>query len=434
MEVLFATGIAVAGLLGIASLLLMSGRDASVANRATESQALARAWYEDFLARQFHYQAQWLRYEDVLAGSPWTGVSKAFPGGNRLTGSVGSLGAQHVLPPGKVSLCIDPYFYSSRDWVSSSWGTYKQASRPNNSWYRPAVFPYYQDGYNPLIDPRLDIGSSSGLAWEDQPRMQRLSIRRTPGAFEPMIEAMVRRVFVSQDEVIEIGEEEAEQAGFESPVPSLRRFQPVSGNVPGRASAGNKYSWLATLSPLEATRIGTEQQYVLSLVVLFERDRLFNPTLRTGGVPDPRSTPQGERLMWVVPQSGNFVGGNGGRVQLLFSSAMEEEIRVGDWVMLAKHVAAEQVPGVGVRPYSVFRWYRVVSVDSEPTLLDVGAVVADPYGNANAEPVWSVHVGLAGPDWVFGTYTGAGLQAAPTTATLVKGAVAVYERVVEIPD
>ncbi|RMF43379.1 MAG: hypothetical protein D6753_05310 [Planctomycetota bacterium] len=448
LEVLFATGIAVAGMLGIASLLLMAGRDASVANRATESQALARAWSAEFLTRGLHHPNRWIWYQDYVfppppasgVGPGWIPASKQLPFsmlGRRLTFSTGSQPPLHELPMGKIAICIDPYFYAGRD-LNGTLGNYTQPAPAGRHWYRPAVFPYYQDGTNPLVDPTTTIGATGGLAWTDQPRMLRVAVPSTPGGLVPMVNAMVRQLFVSQDEVIVVGDQERKQAGFDASAPTMRRFQPLSGSIPGEPSVASKYSWIATLSPLEQNDASTESMYTLSLVVIFERERVFLPSVRTGG-PNPLNTPQGERLMWVQPQSGNFVGGNGGRVRLWFSSAMEEDVAVGDWIMLSKHVAATQTSSspVIVQPYSIFRWYRVVAVDGDATRMPPGSVT-DPYGNNPPEDVWAVDVALEGPDWVFASPisvapTGSNLVA-PTTGTLVKGAVAVYERVVEVPD
>ncbi len=77
--------------------------------------------------------------------------------------------------------------------------------------------------------------------------------------------------------------------------------------------------------------------------------------------------PQGERLMWVEPISGDFIGGNGGRVRLIGNDGTDDNIRNGDWVMLSRTYAAAAAGGATVRPFTAFRWYRIISVEQRAT-------------------------------------------------------------------
>ncbi len=104
----------------------------------------------------------------------------------------------------------------------------------------------------------------------------------------------------------------------------------------------------------------------------------------------------------------NFVGGSGGRVTLSASINVSDKIKIGDWVMLARHQGVASL-GRSV----VVRWYRVIGVESEATV--------DLTTNT-----WSRDVTLDGPDWVFGGGPNA------TQATLVNGVVTVLERVVRL--
>lgn len=457
LEVLFATGIAITGLLGIASVLLMSGRDASVANTTSVAQALSQDWYAEFMTRGYNQPSNWVMYQDYAYSDPGPPVVNYPPGsylgGKMLPGPVRPNNSLPVdspiftVPDGKFSVCIDPAFYSDRTIAANL----VALSGSTDHWYRPAVFPYYQHGYNPLTDSDHAHTATSGIAWSDQPRMLRASVASTPGLAAALSEKQVQNLFQSQDELALLGEQEIETLGLDLlPAPPIRRYQPLLDGSNGKPSVQAQYSWMATLSPLVESNVSTESHYTLSLVVMHQRDRLFiDPATfvsRSGPVGSTEDKPQGERLVWVTPQSGDFVGGNGGRVQLTGSIAVDDRVSVGDWIMLSKHVSATQISTSPVvyQPFSVFRWYRVIGVDGDATEVLPAAAGVDPYGNAPPETVWTRSVVLEGPDWRFfnpvtGTETisvppsGAVLPT-PTTATLVKGAVSVYERIVEVPD
>lgn len=457
LEVLFATGIAISGMLGVASLLLMAGRNASQANRATQAQALAQDWYNEFHTRGMSNPSTWVWYQDYAFPAGATTISpqfrtfakNSFPSNAfaRASNSVGSTGLSTLRPSGKVSVCIDPAFYSDRT-VRSTISAFNQANAGVH-WYRPALFPYYQDGFNPVTDSDYSISTSSGIAWNDQPRMLRVTLG-APG--NTMSEAQVQSMFATQDDLNMFASDD------DATLPAVRNFQqmPLANGtrVIAKGAGTTPYSWMATLSPLDELNNTTENYYTLSLVVLHQRDRLFvDPSTfmsRTAAQPNPASKPQGERLTWVVPLSGNFTGGNGGRVRLIASEGTDSKVNTGDWIMLSKHVAASGPAGGPIEPFSVFRWYRIVGIDEAARTGDIGVMgpdptatnFTDPYGNNPGGPpsdgVWARDVVLEGPDWQFNsvvTVQGAGVPLlTPTSGTLVNGAVAVYERVVEIPD
>lgn len=462
LEVMFATGIAMAGMLGIASLLLVAGRQASDSNRSLESQTLAQDWYNELLTRGMDNPSSWVWYQDfqfptVAAGAPGLRqFSKQMYGGSfnvgRLTHSVGSQSPANsnvpflLRPRGKMSVCIDPYFYSDRTIRS----TISSFGEVNDCWYRPAVFPYYQDGFNPMTDSEYRTGTTGGLAWSDQPRMLRVSLGSPSSVLN---EKQVESMFASTNELTMLASED------DRTLPASRGYQalPSGGTaptlVPFKASYQPHYSWMATLSPLEEFNTTSENFYTLSLAVIYQRDRLFVPPAfpeRVSPLPQPEDKPQGERLTWVVPLSGNFTGGSGGRVRLIASSGTDTSVSVGDWIMLSKHLSGTQrVSGGGdlaVEAYSAFRWFRVVATDEKPTELPFTNAIsdvslsADPFGNSNfGENIWARDIVLDGPDWNFAGAAPVQLLSgsmsqmpSPTTGTLVKGVVAVHERIIEI--
>ena len=69
LEVLFATGIAVFGMVGIASLLAVAGRQASDANNWSEAQAAAQNALSDFVVRGYANSARWATFSDQIAAT-----------------------------------------------------------------------------------------------------------------------------------------------------------------------------------------------------------------------------------------------------------------------------------------------------------------------------------------------------------------------------
>lgn len=460
LEVLFAIGVVIVGLLGIASILPVAGHQASESARAAESQALAQDWYAELFTRQLHHQSSWIYYNDI-ASSP--GYATYASIGTAKTGTPNCVFPRLI---NKQPVCIDPMFFTDPDirattMPSGSPPPYgfvqavPTAVRPQDRWYRPAVFPYYQDRYNPTLDPAYPIDTS--LAWGEQPRMVRVTFA-TPGApaLMPAGAKFVEQVFASQDELA-IATDLADNSVPPVRMPALYDDPPASGTtLPiARTSVQTNYSWMATLSPNETFNGGTVEFGTLSLVVIYKRDRIFFdpnnagtlPTLRTGP-PTPTEKPVGERVAWVIPLSGDFLGGTGGRVRLISSDGVPDSLHIGDWVMLSKY-AANNSSGL----HSVFRWYRVIAANdaiygalddastdftvqgagrTPPKNFPPSNVDRDPFGHVppSTDKVWARDVVLDGPDWDFRVLAGSVM--APTTATMVHGAVAVIERIVEL--
>ncbi len=391
LEVLFAAGIAVFGLVGIATLISVAGRQATQANELSHAQVLGMAWYSDFKVRGFDEGARWLRYNDLTRTYvPFVNSADILSGT-----SVNSQrsGNRHAI-------CIDPHFFCDATTAAAL------PSFPTTSGqaYRPGLFPYYQDNFEPLSTPFPDPVRSLSPVFTsvDMPRLLRVSLRNQITDAGPMVTDLINRFFSS-------GDEAAQTASKDDATLPVARVDNGS-----RFSTRGEYSWFATLCPREfnAQEVnhmsGTaykqaENEYTLSVVVTRRRDRqLFLPT-----DPGPENTPQGERLLNVSAPV-NFVGGSGGRVTLSASINVSDKIKIGDWVMLARHQGVASL-GRSV----VVRWYRVIGVESEATV--------DLTTNT-----WSRDVTLDGPDWVFGGGPNA------TQATLVNGVVTVLERVVRL--
>ena len=383
IEVLFAAGIAVFGLIGIASLIGVAGRQASQANEVAEAQALSNSWYADFVTRGLNDSSQWRWFNDQLGGA-YAAKFVAFAN----SGSPSSMtSTPSVRTAFRHAICIDPTFFADATNITAM-------SLPNTfgaaQAYRPGLFPYYQDNFDPTSDPFAPAALGA-----DMPRLLRVSLASSVAA-GIMSETLVEQIFQSHDDLDPVQDED------DKTLPATR-FINTGG---GKLLSKGKYNWFATLSPREfastlefSNSTSSEKLYTLDIVVMHRRDRQFFVPL-SGGV---ENIPQGERLL-AVTSTTSFTGGSGGRVIMSASIEVSDKIRTGDWVMLARHQDSTMSRS------AIVRWYRIVGLDAEPTLTST---------------TWSRNVILDGPDWVFDS-------ANPTQATLVPNVVTVLERVIPV--
>lgn len=399
LEVLFATGIAVFGMVGIASLLAVAGRQASDANNWSEGQAAAQNALSDFVVRSYANSALWMTFNDQSNSASFPAHFVNYKSmGTSISRGTSSGG---VRTDNRYAVCIDPYFFSDPTTVENVLTKFV-AAQP----YRPGLFPYFQDNFNPL-DPSNPLGGNAG-------RLLRVGLKNPTGGL--LSAKAVDRQFQLLDDLAITTDED------DKTLPSERVF---SSDAAQGLSNGS-YSWFATLCPREvsmtelsdATFDNTnypENLFTLSIVVCKRRDRAFY-------VPaSGQQGPLGERVVTVIPTNddgtpiANFKGGSGGRVVLsaardLDNPALDisDSLRAGDWVMLCREQSLSS-GGLG----TICRWYRVLTLDVESVI--------------SAGSSWSRSVVLHGPDWVFdstGTY--------PTQATLVSGVVTVAERVIPV--
>ena len=447
LEVLFAIFVVIVGLLGIASIIPLAARNANESNEHNNVQSLGPRWLQGFTARGLNVSNS---YEDKGQGYNWLWLQdygntqgfrqyrKSYVGAAE-SGVIGLAGTLNSSPTGSAvtasqiqriwgyqSVCIDPTFFTEPDVRQRILGG---ASRVGG--YRAAVFPYFEDGFNPVTDP-----AAPANAWPDQPRMVRVTLSGTGGQVS---RKLVDEIFSSADDLAMstfVQDANTGERVVDDTLPAMRLFQVLAASGAQKAIANPEYSWLITASPEEPTGLpttpdevnATSRYYTVTLVVMHRRDRQFiappPATLQAGSTEDK---PAGERLVWVYPLSGNFTNGNGGRVRLIANAATDDSVHIGDWIMLGKQFLVN--PALTAQQYSFFRWYRVVAVDQESQvdlLANRSPVGTDPFGNAANQPVWSRDVVLEGPDFNFATPTGSVVT--PTTGTLLQGVVSVLER------
>ncbi len=460
LEVLFAIMVVIVGLLGIASIIPLAARNANESNTHNNAQSLGPSWLHAFTSRGLNVSNSFERSEQ---GYNWVWL-RDYPGNVEtfqrfrksyaaalpaeaaavgVTGTLNQSPSNAAVTAGAIvrnwgyqSVCIDPYFFTDTD-VRQRVSSTSLSSRVGA--FRAAVFPYYEDGYNPLSD-----SAQPADPWQDQPRMIRVGLSNNNATNALVASKLINDIFASTDDLsmstYNVDPATGERIKDDS-IPAMRLFQTttVSGNtIPLGASPASEYSWIITASPREplevptdiATVNATTDDYTVSLVVMHRRDSLYIPSTITPVPGEKEDKPQGERLVWVAPISGSFMNGNGGRVRLMANEFTDDTVRIGDWIMLGRQFLVN--PAIQDQRYSYYRWYRIVAVDQESRHDALGNLSpsTDPYGNSASQMVWSRDVVLEGPDFNFASAVGGVLT--PTTGTLVSGVVTVLERKISI--
>ena len=424
LEVMFAIFVAVVGLMGIASLLPMAARNADQSNASNNAITQGKIWLNDFVARGLNDPD---RYARTGTGFNWLGrddtqVPATFVSFTKVANQ---------------SVCIDPLFMSDVDVVRR----FNDGSSFVNG-YRASLFPYFAHNSNPMTDPAAAMGANDWVypgangQPQGQPRMNRLTLGGGAGQIPALLS---KGMFQSNDDLSTAFLAETSTPFDARPdlnsndkaLPASRLFGPS-----GKHALNGDYSWFATLSPeLSLTPSAPTDEYILSVVVMRKRDKQFwlHGSQVVGG--SEENKPGGERLVWVQPLSGDFQNGVGGRVRLVSNANTNSSIHVGDWIMFSKVYAFTPAPANA--PLSVFRWFRVVAADADPTI----DVIADsnPFLNGDQPAsVWAREVSVEGSDWVFfstrlpNPTEAIGNIPVPTTGTVVSNVVTVLERRVSV--
>jgi hypothetical protein len=408
LETLFAVGVLMVGLLGITAVLSTAGKNAVDSRTLAHSQLLANSWLNEMYARNIQNPANWVRPVFNSGTSSWDWVG------------MGTLSPETAF---NASYCIDPLGFAFSPAISRT-----------DSNYSADFFPYYRREMNPLVDPTIAASNIAGVEWSSVPRMSRVSLG-VPGT--PAGAKLAEEIFASQHEIAELTSQDSTRH-------VLRGYESVGGAIQKTATK-QEYSWMATLTPKDNNQNSFHAQYILSIVVLKNRDRVLEiPAPTAAGIGDPTLVPSGETIAWVVPlgtgSSTGFNGGGGGRVLLVASAATASHTSAGQWIMLSRFDRSKS--------RGVYGWFRIATCDQDARLMTVGSIPAAygtgslnlPFGaGAAGLPVWVREVTLAGRDW--GMFPALGIPydiANPqndnevTTATMVRGVVNVHERVITL--
>ncbi|EMI55525.1 type IV pilus modification PilV family protein [Rhodopirellula sallentina] len=390
IEVTFAIGVILIGLVGLTSILPLAGRRAQDSLDFDTSARISNSIANEVLARDL--------IRDTALNGP-------------------SLRTGTTIQP----FCVDPFFVNS-------------AAVPSFEQYDSSVFPFYSLNHDPLFDPSSSYTATPGFA--GQPRMQRVGLQmladlKTAGTITDAQQFEIARTLTeSPDDLPQLRPKDRTVPSF------LTTLTATSSNafLFGKRIPTGAYSWLITVDP------DVNSQYASMAVVVFEsRERVTQ--FPSAVAESPRDNATAERISIAVNGVG-FSGGAGGSVQLLSSGATLSDLSSGDWVMLSRTTAPSGTPTERTAS-QVHRWYRVVSTDGDAVLYTptnnqtvngISIPDADTSEDRAADTtVWSRNVILDGPDWQFATgVPTAASDNSLTYATLVENVVAVKETTISL--
>jgi hypothetical protein len=371
IELMFAIGIMLVGLLGVAALIPLAGYEIGRGLTADRMSVTGRNAVQEFDIRN-------MRRVDMYVN----------PDGTRFNPKLQSM---HLFPAPQRTLafCIDPGYLHFHA------GSTPPANRT------PLLFP----SWGPLTNSPLK-----------EARMHRIALRNQPGG-AIMHRLLAERLFVARDDL-----------AVDRPADSTLPPAQVYGAGTTRRQYNGSFSWFATLVPeLHQPQGKFFDQYLLSIVVLESRDLLYDTGLATTSRPLPIS----ERVI-EIDLLGGGIGGGEARLRTNGVSPVPIDVRSGDWIMLsAKAIVSPPIdvaiarinnndpPNLDTRDF--FRWYQVLNSELDPRRLDNGD--------------WIRRISLEGPDWNRREWQDTTLPVAlrmPTRAVVVRDAVGVFEKTIRL--
>jgi hypothetical protein len=472
MEVIFAIGVILTGLVGLAALIPLAADNAKSTMELDRSISESVSAASMASARSLTDPSQIVIFDKVVQGSPAVLNTSCRPNGSlstladRINASFVD-GTFPVESPGYghtegfqgllAGICIDPMGMPDLNldtaFVANTSATPFVAEDPDDTAFDASRFPYYSERYDVLNAPNDAVGNPGGFvpsaaptkAWPMGPRM----IRATLKAPMRITVTASSRPTVSQPELLASAaiEKMFRSSGGTNSITGIEKEDPKSLLL-GQSNSGglsidtslvrqSRYSWFATLTP---PFLGGES-FRQSIVIVRDRvpptPRRVNDVLAlrkaSYTVDSADENPGAERLTWVGNSIG-FQGGAGGDIQIFGSQKIDDSVAVGEWVMLSRQRHRAVANGPTNRIWladgpAVHRWFKVLRVS--PAELS-NTTPGWPHGTT--PPTWSRWITLAGPDWVFRDVdtppTG---TPAPNTAihhsfcTIVTGAISVIE-------
>lgn len=471
MEVIFAIGVILTGLVGLAALIPVAANNAQAVLEMDRSIGESTSASAAGLARQFNMLNRLVLFDKEAAGS--TAIPGATPNnyGYEPTGELTTvafklstqdstsgvwplyptpggprpriaklespgfghnpLNADPILDPVKglySGLCLDPIGTPDPQFATLSAGV---------NAFDYSRFPYYSERYNVLGEP--NASAATGVAapgWPMSPRMYRVTLRSpdvpptAPLGREHLMNTMaLQQIFGGFGSIERVsGNEDGDPSGV-----LINRSRISGAIIDTAASNASTYSWFATLSPDPAGGNPFKQ----SIVVV--RQRLAPVPQRSGDplalntaaytVADAEENPSSERITWIDPGSAiGFNGGAGGDVLVYGSNAVSDDINTNEWVMLSRQRYDTSVTPNIPTGAAIHRWFRVLRVEEAERGTVDASYAGFPSGGSIS--VWRRWVTLAGSDWAFDD--GVADQRDDTFCTIVTGAVSVIESEVEL--
>lgn len=402
LEVMFAIGVVVVGLLGVLVMLPLGGYHVSRALTADRVGRIGQNAEHELRTRGYTSQAMWVRWydntsywgnlngpsfgpicvewgpdqtwgtaDDLLGawspGRTWLPGGAAWGGGrtnNVWDAGYATGGAIHddiLGPPQREAYCIDPEFIAqnSAAFVGQTPAQY---------------FPHYLPGWN--------ITKTTGpytLAEQLQfVRLRRITLRAGPGVNLPMTQALASYMFTDADDLsIERPKDLSllpQQIYTNGPGPDGQWGRagvdddgdgtvdngseagwPGSDDVNAKRQYQGEYKWFVTLVPKLDAPSG-QDLFTMSVVVF--RNRVLDISV---------SNPT-EQIAEV-----SFLGGSEARLFAVSQPGLDPnfkhlKLREGDWILLSASAPTAHTTGPGpiaVVPRATFSWFKVLRTDSE---------------------------------------------------------------------
>ena len=356
VELMFAIGILLVGLLGVAALIPLAGYEMDRGLTADRMSVTGRNAVQEFDIRSMRRKDMHVNW-DGTPFRPEVQPLDLFPADQR-----------------SFSFCIDPGYL------------HFHANNLRSGNRTALLFPSW--------------GPLTNLPGKEA-RMHRIALRNQPGGIR-MDRLLAERLFVARDDL-----------AIDRPDDPTLPPQQVYGSNTTRRQYNGSFSWFATLVPELHQPTGIFDQYILSVVVLDDRDLLYDSGLATTSRPRPIP----ERVVEIELLGGGFGGGEA-ILKTRSTSPVSIDVRSGDWIMLSARAIVSPPPNLVTRDY--FRWYQVLSSERDPR----------PRGGGG----WIRRISLEGPDWnrpEWGTTLPDALQM-PTRAVVVRDAVGVFEKTIRL--
>lgn len=438
MEVLFAIGVLMVGLLGIAAVLPVGSKNASSALRIDAATSAIENQVSNATARfqgppaivdvpvpsQNGFGAPFSAAPPppadtgILLGGLWTNhetpvgteildpmristggqryqrvstsaVSSAFPNYDPAGNFAPySLPFQFPAPNVTTAFCVDPAFLAASSNLRPDAGA---VGSRNINHYDRTKFPCYDINYSPFVAPSLQMDPS--LAWPMTPRMLRVAAS-APGSVVPVPNDAVAEILFSERDGLPLTRPK------DRTLPPSLFFRQVGALVTQtNAQRSGEYSSVVMFAPTNAAATN----YEVSVVVYESRELTqfntstlveeFPLTPYTSSVwPLAKNTnyvPQtyADEVMGIVTDTEGVIREGVGRFTFIQSNTCNPDIKVGQWLMLSRL-------GSGVNDYG---WYRVSSVLT---------AARDPIGSDRnvssvTVPVYVTEVEVRGKDWIF---------------------------------
>ncbi|MFM9115164.1 MAG: hypothetical protein ACKOU6_03275 [Planctomycetota bacterium] len=371
MEVIFALGIIIVGLVGVAVLIPVAGK---LANDGTTADRAAREGLNAIREMEVRGMGRPLNWIHLADGLDNNGNGTVDEPAEISSGSVPSL----------TGFCLDPRFIAAnRNQILGN-----GSGGPLNP--DPRFFPYVDLGSEPLA-ARL--------------RMRRITLLDPTQSPALMSLLMANDLFTAQDDLV------TTIPGVDNNLSPTLPPQQNYGDLGDKRQSEGRISWFATFAPANDGD-NAQDVYLMSVVVFLNRDA----AMLLNGVSERVAT---------IPHTAQFTGFHGGGVtggdvSLMVRNnrpATDLDLKRGQWVMLARNSGAN-VNGTTVFTGPIFRWYKVMEVDPD---------VADSKELSGTPPSGTIirHTTLYGPDWVPDVNF-------PTLVYIVPDVIAVYEKQIRL--